>query len=140
MGGPPTFAAASSLGAGNGPVYILTGDVNNDGRNDLISVDSEAPSNAAIMALGGLDEDGDVFGEPDDGSVTVYLNYTTPSPACAGDANLDGKVDGKDLSGVLAKFGQAFPPLTGPNLNGDLVVNSADLSVVLSTYGSVCTR
>lgn len=138
-GGPPTFAAASSIGAGNGPVFILTGDVNDDTRPDLISIDSESADNPALVAaMPAGSESTDTLGAPQDGSVTVYLNFTTPAPACAGDTNLDGRVDGKDLSAILAKFGQNFPPLTGPNLNGDFVVNSADLSVALSSYGNVC--
>lgn len=141
VGGPPTFAAASSLGAGNGPVYILTGDVNNDDRADLISVDTESTTSAGLFALPSAENNNsDTLGSPSDGSFTVYLNYTTPAPACAGDTNLDGHVDGKDISHILAKFGQTMPPLTGPNLNGDFVVNGADLSVVLSTFGTSCKR
>jgi hypothetical protein len=55
---------------------------------------------------------------------------------CVGDIDLDGMVNGSDLSSVLSNWG----PCTGIcryDLNDDGVVNGADLSKVLSNWG-VC--
>jgi len=132
-GGVPTFAGITDLSTGNSPIFILTGDINADGRPDLISVD-ESP----VAGLRAAPESG--AAPTSDGSVTVFLNFTSPLPACAGDANGDLKVDGMDLSAVLAKFGQEMPPLTGPNLNGDSIVDGSDLSILLSAFGNVCGK
>lgn len=132
-GGVPTFAGITDLSTGASPIFILTGDINADGRPDLISID-EIP----VAGLLAGPESGAT--PTSDGSVTVFLNFTAPLPACAGDANGDSKVDGMDLSAVLAKFGQAMPPMTGPNLNGDSVVDGSDLSIVLSAFGNACGK
>ncbi len=79
------------------------------------------------------------------------LNGSTPStpvsrsftvvpapPACGGDANGDLVVDGADLSVLLTMFGQATTPGNGADFNSDGVVNGADLSILLSRFGISC--
>ena len=56
----------------------------------------------------------------------------------AADANGDGAVNGADLSVLLSTFGTAQPAGTNGDLNGDGFVNGADLSVLLSGFGSSC--
>jgi len=85
-----------------------------------------------------------------------------PVGSCQGDLNGDRKVDGRDLSALLYQYGNHCPPYTPSqdvlnikdtderemvmfmeqvsdrpraDINGDCVVNNADLSVLLSTYG-----
>jgi hypothetical protein len=61
-----------------------------------------------------------------------------PPPECPGDANGDLVVNAADLSVLLANFGF---PATGPgsgDFNADGQCNSADLSVLLSAFGSSC--
>jgi len=76
-----------------------------------------------------------------DGTTTVTAEITfafTPVTPCPGDANVDGVVNGADLSVLLAQFGQNSAPSTGGDLNGDGHVDAADLSVLLSNFGFVC--
>lgn len=120
-GNPITLAAAADLGSGAQPVYVLDGDVNNDGREDVIVVEQGAANLVALAAESG---------------VTVYLNTTVAS--CPGDANGDGHVNGADLSVLLANFGSSAPTGLNGDLNLDHQVNGADLSVLLSNFGSAC--
>ncbi len=60
------------------------------------------------------------------------------TPPCTGDINSDGHVNGADLSVLLSQFGSGVTPGTGADLNGDGVVNGADLSVFLSSFGLSC--
>lgn len=58
------------------------------------------------------------------------------TPYCAGDANLDNKVNGADLSMVLANFGYLMPnPYDGPDVSGDRRVDLFDLSVMFANWG-----
>ncbi len=66
------------------------------------------------------------------------LDSCEPPPACPGDANGDLMIDAADLSVLLSNFGQ---PAAGPafgDFNGDGQCNGADLSVLLSTFGTSC--
>jgi hypothetical protein len=70
-------------------------------------------------------------GEPDedaDGRIDACeLNY--------GDLNLDGMVDGLDLTALLAVWGFTDPPYG--DLNGDGLVNGFDLAIILAGWGPV---
>jgi len=79
------------------------------------------------------------------------LNGSTPStpasrsftvvpapPACGGDANGDLVVDGADLSVLLTMFGQTTTPGNGADFNNDGIVDGADLSILLSRFGISC--
>lgn len=59
-------------------------------------------------------------------------------PSCAGDVNGDGFVNGADLSVLLSQFGTIVPAGTGADINRDGVVNGADLSVLLAAFGGAC--
>ncbi len=63
---------------------------------------------------------------------------SVPPPNCPGDANADNAVDAADLSVLLSQFGSAVTPGTGADFNGDGVVDAADLSVLLSAFGTTC--
>lgn len=56
------------------------------------------------------------------------------SVACYGDVNGDGVVNFADLNIVLSQFGQSGAGLQG-DVNGDGTVNFADLNIILSNYG-----
>ena len=59
-----------------------------------------------------------------------------PVPACSGDANLDNKTDGSDLTVLLGTFGgQNMPRYIGADFNGDGRVDSSDLSILLNGFG-----
>ena len=53
-------------------------------------------------------------------------------PACLGDFNCEGLVDGSDLSQLLGAWGTKDPQF---DLTGDLLVDGADLSVLLGNWG-----
>lgn len=59
-------------------------------------------------------------------------------PACAGDTNGDGLVNGADLSVLLSQFGQTVSPGSGADFNNSGSVNGADLSVLLARFGMPC--
>ena len=58
------------------------------------------------------------------------------TPKVVGDANGDTVVDAADLSVLLSQFGTQVSPETDADFNGDGWVNGADLSVLLSSFGT----
>lgn len=71
-------------------------------------------------------------------SVTAIKAPAVPPPTCPGDANSDLFVDAADLSVLLSNFGS---PGAGPgtgDFNADGQCDGADLSVLLGAFGSGC--
>lgn len=58
-----------------------------------------------------------------------------PPPACTGDANGDGDANAADLSILLSQFGTSVAAGSGADFNSDGVVDAADLSIMLSWFG-----
>ncbi len=56
-------------------------------------------------------------------------------PPCPGDGNLTKTVDGDDLEGVLATWGET---MSWSDFNLDGIVNSKDLAIVLGAWGTNC--
>jgi len=77
-------------------------------------------------------------GSPSSIDVAAPVPTPPPPPACGGDANGDLVVDGADLSVLLSQFGSAVTPGNGADFNNDGFVNGADLSVLLSRFGESC--
>jgi len=76
-----------------------------------------------------------------DGNATGNNLFTVnnpPPPECPGDTNGDNLVNSADLSVLLAQFGTSVPVGTGADFNDDGLVNSADLSVLLGSFGTSC--
>lgn len=61
-----------------------------------------------------------------------------PPPSCPGDANGDLLVNAADLSVLLANFGLAAAGPGSGDFNGDARCDGADLSVLLAAFGSSC--
>lgn len=61
-----------------------------------------------------------------------------PPPSCPGDANGDLIVNAADLSVLLANFNQAAAGPSAGDFNNDGQCNGADLSVLLGAFGSSC--
>ena len=55
---------------------------------------------------------------------------------CIGDLNQDAKVDGFDLSQLLAAWGQTVPPELPYDLSGDGQVDGSDLTILLANWGA----
>lgn len=70
----------------------------------------------------------------------AVIKFTVPDPVtpCDGDANGDRVVDSADLSVLLSTFGTNVTPASGADFNGDGAVNAADLSVLLARLGAAC--
>jgi alpha-tubulin suppressor-like RCC1 family protein len=101
-------------------------DCNHDGILDscqagsALDCDSNGQIDACEIAVGAGDTDHD--GRLD----ACEIRY--------GDFNLDGRIDGADLGGLLAVWGLAPPPYG--DLTDDGRVDGADLGVLLSRWGS----
>jgi uncharacterized repeat protein (TIGR01451 family) len=77
------FAAAKSYPVGTGPVAVVVGDFNGDGKPDL-AVANQGSSNVSILLGNG------------DGTFQPAVNYgagNSPSVIAVGDFNADGKLD-----------------------------------------------
>ncbi len=73
-------------------------------------------------------------------NVLLFVAPFQSAPPCncvrgQGDANGDCQVNGADLSVLLSQFGTAVPPNTGADFNNSGNVDGADLSVLLSNFG-----
>lgn len=73
------------------------------------------------------------------GSGTVTTGVAeTPPSVCSGDTNGDRLVNGADISVLLSTFGSAVVPGSGADFNSDGLVNGSDLSVLLASFGTSC--
>lgn len=72
-------------------------------------------------------------------SAILFVGSLDAAPVCncarnRGDANNDCVTNGADLSVLLSQFGSSVPANTGGDFNGDGVVNGADLSILLGNF------
>lgn len=122
------------------------------GRNPLVTadiadVDRDLNTSEALPRdIDGNPRFADVSGVVDTGvgpSPIVDLGAyetvaSTPPPVCVADVNGDRMVTGADLSVLLTQFGTSVPVGTGADFNSDGVVSGADLSILLARFGAVC--
>ena len=66
------------------------------------------------------------------GTLTITPGTTTCAPPCPADLNGDHIVNGADLGIVLGNWGNSG----AGDINGDGVVNGADLGAILGAYGN----
>jgi hypothetical protein len=72
-------------------------------------------------------------------TVDAVAFATLPEPACPGDVNGDGSVNGADLVALLSNFGSATSDgQSAGDLDGSGAVDGADLVALLSVFGSSC--
>jgi T5SS/PEP-CTERM-associated repeat protein len=135
----------------NSPTLIRAGDVNNDGRRDLITVNSTTGTFAARPGeplpdgtVAPLAESKDGGTQPDRGETPRVTNpiavirTAAPPPTCPGDLNGDNVVNTTDLVAFLGRFGSTVPAYTLGDLNGDGQVNTTDLVAFLGRFGRTC--
>ncbi len=77
-------------------------------------------------------------GTPTSVTAVMPVPAAPPPPACAGDANGDLVIDAADLSVLLSNFGQSGKGPGFGDFNGDGQCDGADLSVLLGAFGSTC--
>jgi hypothetical protein len=66
--------------------------------------------------------------------VAVDVTTLDPAPACPGDFDVSGSVDGSDLGQLLAAWGPCAE--CAFDLNGDGIVDGADLGEMLAAWGA----
>lgn len=126
FGGILGFANQGDLFPDAPPSIVLSGDLTEDGNDDLLTVNDAG----GVRSFGG----GPARGVAEGDDVTVFTFR-----ACTGDATNDRVVDMADISAVLTNWLAEYAPGTGPgDANGDGVVTFADLTAVLSSFGRSC--
>jgi hypothetical protein len=108
--GDLTFDASTALAVGDQPIAVAAGDLDGDGRADVVTAD---------MAIGGAP------------TVTVLINQTPV--ACLADLDGSGAVGTGDLLDLLSQWGT--DPGGPPDFNGDGNVGTSDLLELLSNWG-----
>jgi hypothetical protein len=143
----PSFITASNFPTGASPTGIAVGDLNNDGKLDIVTVGKGTFSNPNVMS---------VLLNSGSGTFAAPVNYTTdasPAAVALGDFNGDGKLDvvtansgGNDVSVFLGNGNGTFQSAvnystaTGPDavavgdFNGD---GHLDLAVANSGAGNL---
>ncbi len=109
------FSLIASLFQTFGPNRVLAGDLTGNGRNDIVTLNTNTTS------------------VPGQQAVTVSIS-SPRSSSIMGDLNNDGRVDMLDLNIVLSQFGQTGAALAG-DANFDNWVSFNDLNIVLGYYG-----
>ena len=136
-------SGTSGIPSIKGPGLSSDGDFTLDGNVDA----DDADLLCANLGDANFDLDGDGDADEDDLVYLVenYLQYDTNGDTVPdgvgtfrGDFNLDGTVNGTDLSIMNGGFGTTVG-YAGGNANCDTTVNGTDLSIVAGNFGSVAT-
>ena len=138
-------SAGSGTITGPGSATGLEGDLDDDGDVDPDDVDILCANMGGDPGKYDLDEDGDV---DEDDMIFLVENHLewdsdgdgTPDGAGTfrGDFNVDGSVNGTDLSIMSGGFGTTTG-FAGGNANCDTTVNGTDLSILSGVFGNVAT-
>ena len=136
------------------PRLVRSGDVDNNGRNDLVAVTNVSAVLRAARAPGkpsrveGVDvllagpAGYEQFGRSQGPSATVQLSLAPAAPPpCPGDLNGDKVVNTFDLAKFLSHFGQSvsqYPDAAPADFTNDGIVNTFDLASFLSHFGVTC--
>jgi T5SS/PEP-CTERM-associated repeat protein len=109
------FAKAEELAAGDNPLFVLSGDLDQDAADDLVAISDETGGGGAPG--------------PIDGSIDALVNLTS----CPGDIDGSGSVGFVDLLHLMAAWG----PCDGcrEDLDGDGAAGMSDLLILLAAWG-----
>ncbi len=101
------------IASGSEPTLVATGDFDEDGLTDIVSVIDLAPAMRANAP-----------------AISIYMNET--ALACPEDFDGNGSVDIDDLLSLIGGFGSADPTL---DLNGSGFVDIDDLLILIGAWG-----
>lgn len=107
------------------------GDYDGNSRINL----SDLSRHLALHGTGDSAADLNCSGATDEGDTDVFLSQYGGCYTCKGDVDGNGRVTGRDLKSLRARFGRRYPPA---DFNRNGVVDLSDLSVLLSRLGQVC--
>ena len=120
-------------------------DFDGDGDVDADDVDALCANMGGESAIFDTDSDGDVDADDFVFHVETFLEFDTDGDGTPdgagtfrGDFNLDGSVNGTDLSIMVGGFGGAVG-FAGGNANCDGTVNGTDLSILAGDFGNIAT-
>ncbi len=122
--------------AGADPRLVRAGDVDANGRADLVAVNAGlgAARGTAALDRGGAPGRG---AKPTRG-VQPNITAALSRPPCPADLSGDRAVGTADLVLLLAHFGQSVLPGSGGDLTNDGFVNTGDLVLLLAAFGHAC--
>ena len=98
---------------------------------------ASAPSGWTLTYAYGIDDAGHIVGYGNNSSGATHAFLLTP--ALAGDANGDGKVDINDLTIVLGNYNASGATWAMGDFNGDGKVDINDLTIVLGNYNTTAS-
>ena len=113
-GGTIVLGIGDPVGNGNDPTLVATGDFDEDGLTDILTIIDLSPLALANSPAIGL-----------------YFNET--ALACPADVNGTGTVDVDDLLALIAGWGSSDPAL---DINGSGSVDVDDLLILIGAWGS----
>ncbi len=114
-----TFSLEQTLEAGNNPILVGNGLLDNDAADDLVAI-----TNNTLFRRG----------DSDDMVLSIMSAETMSHCYESGDVNMDNSVTIDDLLLLLNAWGQNYF-----DLNGDHIVNVDDLLIVINNWGP-CSR
>lgn len=127
-GGGISFTQTTDVPTSTPPAIVLTGDLDNDGTPDLVSVGPQTATRPAPDA-------------PAARGTTANVSAILVPPPCPGDITRDGAVNTSDLIVLLLYFGQPAPqgsPADAADLNTDSSIDTSDLILLLVRFGQPC--
>ena len=141
--GQLAFSPAPDEITGADPVVVVSGDLNGDGRADLVTVRDSTPGGLRAAGAGGRSRGSSPFGVASGsvggegatllgGVMDVAILITCP---CDADLDADCDTDVLDFAVFAAGFGSSVTPGTNGDLDGDGDVDVLDFSLFVGGFG-----
>ncbi len=120
--GQLAFTPIPDQSTGLFPLLVRSGDLNADGRDDVVTV----AQSTGLLLRGSAGRSAE--------SVSILL-AAFQAPACIGDISGDGASNSADFNILASNFGASVTPNTNGDLTGDGIVNSADFNILAGDFG-----